>query len=116
MKPVTKKDAPDYLDVIKYPMDLATIREKARKLTYKSGEEFRSDVWQIAENAHIYNDHRNPGIPPLADRLVVICDKLLQERACELAEAESTIEKFDEHQIYTAPSRATCRRSTHHPY
>ncbi|GJW53798.1 hypothetical protein Tco_0097883 [Tanacetum coccineum] len=27
------------------------------------------DMWQITVNAHIYNDGRNPGIPPLAHQL-----------------------------------------------
>ncbi|XP_052178935.1 transcription initiation factor TFIID subunit 1 isoform X2 [Diospyros lotus] len=92
LKPVSKKEAPDYLDVIRRPMDLSTIREKVRKFEYKSREEFRHDVWQITFNAHIYNDKRNPGIPPLADQLLEICDFLLDENAAELMEAEAGIE------------------------
>ncbi|KAK4401830.1 Transcription initiation factor TFIID subunit [Sesamum angolense] len=34
IKPVTKKEAPDYLD-ISHPMDLSTIRDKARRMEYK---------------------------------------------------------------------------------
>ncbi|XP_058185224.1 transcription initiation factor TFIID subunit 1-like [Rhododendron vialii] len=32
LKPVSKKEAPDYLKIIKHPMDLSTIKEKVRKL------------------------------------------------------------------------------------
>lgn len=91
LKPVSKKEAPDYLNVVKHPMDLSTIREKVRRLEYKDRKEFRHDVWQITYNAHLYNDRRNPGIPPLADQLLEICDYLLDENADGLEEAEASI-------------------------
>ncbi|XP_062229396.1 transcription initiation factor TFIID subunit 1-like isoform X2 [Phragmites australis] len=92
LKPVPKKEAPDYLDFIERPMDLGTIREKVRKMEYKNREEFRNDVAQIQLNAHIYNDNRHPAIPPLADRLKEMCDYLLDESADLLDEAEHAIE------------------------
>uniref|UniRef100_A0A5B7AIG9 Transcription initiation factor TFIID subunit 1 n=1 Tax=Davidia involucrata TaxID=16924 RepID=A0A5B7AIG9_DAVIN len=95
LKPVSKKEAPDYLDIIKHPMDLSTIKEKVRKMEYKSREEFRHDVWQITFNAHKYNDGRNPGIPPLADQLLELCDYLLGENDSSLTEAEAGIEYMD---------------------
>lgn len=93
LKPVTKKEAPDYLRIIKRPMDLSTIREKVRKLEYKKRETFRHDIWQITYNAHMYNDQRNPGIPPLADQLLELCDFLLVEYDEILTEAEGDIEE-----------------------
>ncbi|CAK9163157.1 unnamed protein product [Ilex paraguariensis] len=95
LKPVSKKEAPDYLDIIKYPMDLSTVKEKVRKMEYKSREEFRHDVWQITYNAHKYNDGRNPGIPPLADQLLELCDYLLNQNDSGLTEAEAGIEYMD---------------------
>ncbi|KAG8368612.1 hypothetical protein BUALT_Bualt15G0063500 [Buddleja alternifolia] len=92
LKPVTKKEAPDYLDIISRPMDLATIRDKARKMEYKNREEFRHDVCQIVFNAHKYNDRRNPGIPPLADQLLELCDFLLEQHDSNLTDAEAGIE------------------------
>ncbi|VAI81017.1 unnamed protein product [Triticum turgidum subsp. durum] len=92
LKPVTKKVAPDYYDIIQRPMDLGTIRDKARKMEYRNREEFRHDVAQIATNAHIYNDTRHPHIPPLADQLLKICNCLLEESADALDDAESAIE------------------------
>ncbi|GJR38201.1 transcription initiation factor TFIID subunit 1 isoform X1 [Tanacetum coccineum] len=92
LKPVTKKEAPDYLRFVDRPMDLATIKEKARKLEYKNRGEFRHDVCQITINAHIYNDGRNPGIPPLADQLLGMCDRLLIEFEEQLEHAEDNIE------------------------
>ncbi|TVU08311.1 hypothetical protein EJB05_41711 [Eragrostis curvula] len=91
LKPVTKKEAPDYLDYIERPMDLGTIRDKVRKMEYKNREQFRHDVAQIQLNAHIYNDQRYPAIPPLADSLMDMCDHLLDESAELLDEAEYAI-------------------------
>ncbi|KAI6701624.1 hypothetical protein NL676_015948 [Syzygium grande] len=92
LKPVSRKEAPDYLDIIDKPMDLSTIREKVRRMEYKNREDFRHDVWQITFNAHKYNDGRNPGIPPLADQLLELCDYLLNENDESLTEAEEGIE------------------------
>lgn len=92
LKPVTKKEAPDYLRIVKRPMDLSTIREKVRHLEYKNRTDFRHDMWQITYNAHLYNDKRNPGIPPLADQLLELCDYLLSEHDASLSEAEAGIE------------------------
>ncbi|KAL6847303.1 hypothetical protein ACP4OV_023156 [Aristida adscensionis] len=92
LRPVTKKDAPDYLDIIKHPMDLGTIRDKVRKMEYKNREDFRHDVAQIAMNAHIYNDNRHPAIPPLADELLEMCNNLLERSAELLDDAEHAIE------------------------
>lgn len=95
LKPVSKKEAPDYHDIIERPMDLSTIREKVRKMEYKDRKHFRHDVWQITRNAHVYNDKRNPGIPPLADQLLEICDYLLLEYHESLSDAEAGIDSED---------------------
>lgn len=110
LKPVPKKEAPDYLHYVKRPMDLSTIRERVRKLKYKSREDFRSDVQQIADNAHLYNDGRNPGIPPLADRLLELCDEELNARDEDLDEAEAGIEPLDDDSRGNSP-RLDRRRS-----
>ncbi|MCL7045769.1 hypothetical protein MKW94_028134 [Papaver nudicaule] len=91
LKPVLKKDAPDYYDIIQHPMDLSTIREKARRMEYKSRDEFRHDVWQITYNAHLYNGNRNPNIPPLADQLLELCDYFLDQYDERLTEVEAGI-------------------------
>jgi transcription initiation factor TFIID subunit 1 len=92
LKPVTRKEAPDYLKYVHRPMDLGTIRDKVRKMEYKNREEFSHDVAQIQLNAHIYNDSRYPDIPPLADALLKMCDHLLEENTELLDEAEDAIE------------------------
>ncbi|XP_026401492.1 transcription initiation factor TFIID subunit 1-like isoform X1 [Papaver somniferum] len=92
LKPVSKKEAPDYLDIIEHPMDLSTIREKARRMEYKDRDEFRHDVCQITINAHKYNAVCNPGIPPLADQLLELCDYFLDQFHERLSEAEASID------------------------
>ncbi|KAL1208740.1 Transcription initiation factor TFIID subunit 1 [Cardamine amara subsp. amara] len=91
LKPVSKKEAPDYLDIVERPMDLSTIRDKVQRMEFRNREQFRHDVWQIKFNAHRYNDGRNLTIPPLADELLVKCDDLLGEYRDELTEAEKGI-------------------------
>ncbi|KAH0920767.1 hypothetical protein HID58_020785 [Brassica napus] len=83
-----------YFDIVKRPMDLSTIRDKVRKIEYRNREQFRHDVWQIQLNAHLYNNNgRNPGIQPLADQLLEICDYLLEDYGDQLAEAEKGIDR-----------------------
>lgn len=52
---VNKRDAPDYNDVIKYPMDLNTVSKKLRTLQYKSKKEFVDDLNLIWDNCLLYN-------------------------------------------------------------
>ncbi|KAI7882180.1 hypothetical protein K492DRAFT_206338 [Lichtheimia hyalospora FSU 10163] len=52
---VTKREAPDYFEVIKHPMDLGTVTKKLKGLQYKSKKEFADDLYLIYENCLIYN-------------------------------------------------------------
>ncbi|KAK2647278.1 hypothetical protein Ddye_014767 [Dipteronia dyeriana] len=83
---MSKKEAPDFLDIIKDPMDLSTIRDKVRRMEYKDRVDFRHDVFPITSNAHAYNDG------PFADQLLELCDYLLDENHQSLAEAEAGLE------------------------
>ena len=48
---------PDYLTVIKEPMDLKTIQKKLRKNQYQHSSEFHSDINKIFLNSYKYNLH-----------------------------------------------------------
>ncbi|KVH99144.1 Bromodomain-containing protein [Cynara cardunculus var. scolymus] len=50
-----RKELPDYHDVIKHPMDFATIRKKLAKGAYLTLNEFEHDVLLICRNAMQYN-------------------------------------------------------------
>jgi hypothetical protein len=55
LKPVQKREAPNYYDVIKNPMDLGTMGKKLKNLDYKSKQEFWEDLNLIWDNCLSYN-------------------------------------------------------------
>jgi E1A/CREB-binding protein len=46
---------PDYLDIIKKPMDMGTIEDKLKKGEYSDPWEYVDDVWLMFDNAWLYN-------------------------------------------------------------
>lgn len=65
---------PDYLEVIKEPMDLATILHRIDCHYYSTCMQYLNDIDLISSNALKYNPDRDP------------LDKLIRHRACELAD------------------------------
>lgn len=55
---VSKREAPDYFNVIKHPMDLNTMSKKLLKYAYKSKDEFVSDLDLIWANCLKYNQEQ----------------------------------------------------------
>jgi hypothetical protein len=53
-------NVPNYLTVVKRPMDLITIRDKMSRAEYKSATEFESDVRQIFQNCYEYWTEKDP--------------------------------------------------------
>ncbi|ETW46364.1 hypothetical protein PFMALIP_05606 [Plasmodium falciparum MaliPS096_E11] len=54
--PVNVQLVPDYLNVIKEPMDFTTMKQKLQNFKYKSFQEFEKDVLLIINNCYTYND------------------------------------------------------------
>ncbi|GAC96067.1 hypothetical protein PHSY_003646 [Pseudozyma hubeiensis SY62] len=52
---VSKRDAPDYYDVIKHPMDLGTMQKKVKSGQYKTKKQFAHDLNLIWDNCLLYN-------------------------------------------------------------
>ncbi|EPS42468.1 hypothetical protein H072_3613 [Dactylellina haptotyla CBS 200.50] len=52
---VNKREAPDYFNIIKQPMDLGTVMKKLKQLAYKSKKEFVDDLNLIWQNCLQYN-------------------------------------------------------------
>ena len=52
---VNKREAPDYYNVIKQPMDIGTMMKKLKQLVYKSKKEFVDDLMLIWANCLKYN-------------------------------------------------------------
>ncbi|KYN96338.1 putative bromodomain protein [Plasmodium gaboni] len=54
--PVNVELVPDYLNVIKEPMDFTTMKQKLQNFKYKSFQEFENDILLIINNCYTYND------------------------------------------------------------
>ncbi|KAJ3124423.1 Transcriptional activator spt7 [Nowakowskiella sp. JEL0407] len=55
LQKVTRKEAPNYFNVIKTPMDLGTIAKKLKSKNYKSKMDFKKDLDLVWENCLTFN-------------------------------------------------------------
>lgn len=55
LEPVNVKDVPDYLDVIKNPIDLGTIFNKYKDGVYQTLRHFTDDIMLMVNNCYTYN-------------------------------------------------------------
>ncbi|PHZ17055.1 Bromodomain-containing protein, partial [Rhizopus microsporus ATCC 52813] len=55
LEPVDPNYVPDYLKVIKSPMDFSTMQKKLDSGQYKNVDDFRQDFNLIVSNAKLYN-------------------------------------------------------------
>lgn len=58
INPEEDQSIPDYLQVIRRPIDLSEIKENLEKGKFKSAEEWRSDVMLVWDNAIKYHEKR----------------------------------------------------------
>ncbi|CBQ71306.1 related to Peregrin (Bromodomain and PHD finger-containing protein 1) [Sporisorium reilianum SRZ2] len=84
-QPVSKMDVPDYYDIVKEPMDWATIKDKITNKTYDSVEDMRQDVLKIAANAMTYNKADTPYHKAASKILRMIPDVFKELAAIETA-------------------------------
>ncbi|XP_019638886.1 PREDICTED: ATPase family AAA domain-containing protein 2-like isoform X1 [Branchiostoma belcheri] len=77
--PVNIEEVPDYLEVIKTPMDLSTMMTKIDKHCYENTSEFMTDLNLVCSNALEYNPDTNPE------------DKAIRHRACTLRDMAHVI-------------------------
>ncbi|XP_053106598.1 ATPase family AAA domain-containing protein 2 isoform X2 [Hemicordylus capensis] len=85
-KPVDLHEVPDYVTVIKQPMDLSTVISKIDLHQYLSAKDYLKDIDLICSNALEYNPDRDPA------------DRLIRHRACSLRDTAYAIikEEMDE--------------------
>lgn len=57
LRPVNKREAPDYYQVITHPMDLETMTQKSKSFQYNSKKEIVDDLTLIWANCLRYNSH-----------------------------------------------------------
>ncbi|XP_021573591.1 ATPase family AAA domain-containing protein 2 [Carlito syrichta] len=85
-KPVDPDEVPDYVTVIKHPMDLSSVISKIDLHKYLTVKDYLRDIDLICNNALEYNPDRDPG------------DRLIRHRACALRDTAYAIikEELDE--------------------
>ncbi|KAM5281249.1 ATPase family AAA domain-containing protein 2 isoform 1-T1 [Ctenodactylus gundi] len=85
-KPVDLDEVPDYVSVIKQPMDLSSVISKIDLHKYLTVKDYLKDIDLICSNALEYNPDRDPG------------DRLIRHRACALRDTAYAIikEELDE--------------------
>uniref|UniRef100_A0A6I8NZ06 ATPase family AAA domain-containing protein 2 n=1 Tax=Ornithorhynchus anatinus TaxID=9258 RepID=A0A6I8NZ06_ORNAN len=85
-KPVDPDEVPDYVTVIKEPMDLSSVISKIDLHKYLTAKDYLRDIDLICSNALEYNPDRDPG------------DRLIRHRACTLRDTAYAIikEELDE--------------------
>ncbi|KAI1432091.1 bromodomain-containing protein [Xylaria sp. CBS 124048] len=74
---VNKRDAPDYYNFIKQPMDLSSMTKKLKSLTYKSKTEFVADLNLIWDNCLRYNQDMNHPLRRMANGMRKEAEKLI---------------------------------------
>ncbi|PFH56377.1 hypothetical protein XA68_16596 [Ophiocordyceps unilateralis] len=74
---VNKRDAPDYYNFIKNPMDLGSMTKKLKSLTYKSKTDFVTDLNLIWDNCLKYNQDMNHPLRRMANGMRKEAEKLI---------------------------------------
>ncbi|CAG2166654.1 unnamed protein product [Oppiella nova] len=98
---VKPKEAPDYYEIIKTPIDLSTIRLRNSEGKYWTRDQFLKDIQLIYENSVEYNgeDHE---ITENAQKLVNFCRDHLNERAEQMTRFEAMLATSDYHHTLQA--------------
>ncbi|KAF4979524.1 hypothetical protein FZEAL_4292 [Fusarium zealandicum] len=74
---VNKRDAPNYYNFIKNPMDLGSMTKKLKSLTYKSKADFVVDLNLIWDNCLKYNQDMNHPLRRMANGMRKEAEKLI---------------------------------------
>eukprot|EP00002_Diphylleia_rotans_P021729 TRINITY_DN4237_c0_g1_i3.p1 TRINITY_DN4237_c0_g1~~TRINITY_DN4237_c0_g1_i3.p1 ORF type:complete len:476 (-),score=105.10 TRINITY_DN4237_c0_g1_i3:44-1471(-) len=91
-EPVTAKEAPDYRELIKQPMDLSTIRNRLDDGYYKSYRLFYRDMLLIFANCICYNQ-KGSDLYDIAMILKVVLQKEIDVYLEQESKAEATSQK-----------------------
>jgi transcriptional activator SPT7 len=100
---VNKREAPDYFQVIKTPMDLGTVLKKLKSFAYQSKQQFADDLYLIYQNCMTYNSdpasyYRKHAIAMkkrTQQLLETVQDVTIRDRAEVEAEAEESDEETE---------------------
>ena len=93
--PVKSKDAPRYHEVIRFPIDLGTMKNKAKRSEYYDRESLIRDFGLLQSNAETYNGIESE-IAQKARDLVNNAEVKLNEKESEIVNLEVLVrEKID---------------------
>jgi histone acetyltransferase len=53
--PVSLEDVPDYVLIVKEPIDLKTIEKKLSNSEYTNKQQFVEDILRVCKNSRLYN-------------------------------------------------------------
>lgn len=125
---VNKRDAPDYYNLIKNPMDLGSMTKKLKSLAYKSKVEFVADLNLIWDNCLKYNQDMNHPLRRMANGMRKEAEKLIplipdlvirsraefeaEERRKQNAEEDDNGEDSDDEPIMSSRGRQTGTKGT----
>lgn len=85
--PVKQKDAPNYYDIILHPIDLTSMKNKAKRSEYLTRATFMEDVNLLKSNAETYNGQFSH-IAVLATQLVGLVEEQLHRVENDVANYE----------------------------
>ena len=118
---VSKKEAPDYFDIIKQPMDLCSMYRKLKTNQYDSKQEFIEDLELIRKNCYQYNMDPNSVLRLYVDclkekwtpLLVNIPEVKIRDKRAIFAILEAPIESKPKIEL---PEQPNCKFSSSIPY
>ncbi|SGZ28341.1 BQ5605_C027g10317 [Microbotryum silenes-dioicae] len=77
-KPVSRRDAPDYYDIVKNPMDFSQMTDKLARREYPSAESLLVDFHLIFDNAFLYNK-KETTVHRAASKLLEVSKSLVED-------------------------------------
>ncbi|KAI9190803.1 uncharacterized protein BJ171DRAFT_46654 [Polychytrium aggregatum] len=133
LQKVSKREAPNYFEIIKNPMDLGTMTKKLKALQYLSKKEFADDLYLIWSNCmtfntqpdSIYRKHAAAMKRRTTELLRKVPDITVQVRAPEVEESESDDDNTEGRGVKgsrkasgskaTSKSRSSKKKRKNHP-
>ena len=87
---VKKSEFPTYHDIVKNPIDLSTIKARAKRCEYKTLEEFRNDMKLLKENSVKFNGE-NSHVTNQAQSILDRMEALIESDLTHIKELEAKV-------------------------
>ncbi len=93
-RPVSIKKFPNYLTIVKNPIDMSTIRTKVRNFSYKNFTEFSNDFKLMLDNCKKYNGPEH-SLTEIAENIYKQVCEFAVENSQYISECEKLLDKSD---------------------